>query len=258
MKPPKAPCVCVTVLSVFCGVSYTSEASAAIEGTNAALDANGRSLYIPLTHDASGTLGEADTALVADSAVLRHDGDTTRGWTSFVLDFDLTDALAPDERVSPAWAVLTLTVDDLDFQVDADGGVELRESLTMSFLPHGTGSPDGADLRIDESNFMDFLLMPAGFDGTDDRTLCYRISLEADMGLTDEDFAAINRDRRFGIFLQFEADAVSRRSGRICISNTAESFRNTFGATATPEPSTLLVLFAGAVPLILRRWRRSR
>jgi hypothetical protein len=235
-----------------------------VVGANTVLDAHGGQFYIPLKSSTSGTLGDDipgppsgdKVGLQADSLTLYNNGQTSSGFVSFVLSFNLgCEDLCCDS------ATLSLTFNDLDFKpynVDS-GHFSFRESLELSLLLDATDSlPATPDLTIDDSNYGNWY--PGGPPGgeTNNTVVTYVLDLKDDLGMTPADCAAINADHEFGLYLTFRTDITHLR--RHCsgdtITNTRESMTNSLDP-CVPEPATFLIVGAGALLLLLRKKKNA-
>jgi hypothetical protein len=254
----------MTAVSIL-GLTLTAGADTVI-GTNSVLDAHGGNFYIPLKSSTSGTLGDSipgppsgdHVGLQSDSVTLYNNNETSSGFVSFVLSFDLSGALGPGEEVCCDSLDLTLVFDDIDFKPYNEGWFNFRELLEITFLRDATDAPGAADLVLDSTNYG--LYADGGFVETNNQMVTYHLNLADDLGMTAEDCADINADGEFGLFFKFSTQLVHLRNSCCCgdkICNTIEGMSNSLEFCTVPEPSTAAGLMFGFSTLMLLLKRRK-
>jgi len=224
-----------------------------VVGTNSVLTPAGGNVYIPLTPGASGVLGVAGVGLSSDTANLTGVGDTSAGFVSFVLAFDISGHLGPGEFIDPIQADLTLTFGDMDFKPASIGPATLQETMSLTFLRDATDAPGAVDLLVDNTNYGSY--RPDGFGETNNTTASYLVNLMLDLGVSGPDFADINTDKEFGLLVTLASNLTMNQAGSTSITNTTENSGNSFGFVAIPEPATVALLGLGGVVALLRRRR---
>ncbi len=239
---------------------------ALVTGTNAALDAAGGDLFIPLTDGASGTLGDPlgggkHVGLDPDTMRLNMPHPDSSGFVRVVLEFDLSGILSePLDVLDPAGpADLVFTLEDVDFKPQTVVGrkrtVELAETMELWFLDDAGDAPGATpDLVIDAGNYLSYRLSPSG-DETADLSAVYAVGL-ADLGVLD--LSGINADREFGLLVELTSSSTSTGTPAETFVNSADGLRAdfVFETALVPEPATLALMALGGLAMALGRRRR--
>lgn len=262
MNTLKATAVTLVLALVMCSPALANPAV----GTNPFLpnDGTAGSIYIPLKDlspfNTSGDLGDLrpdgkQVGLDPDSVVLSGLGDTSSGWVDIELAFDITADRNPLEPIITG-GLLALTFHDLDFVEVGTSAFTFSEWLEISYLlDPGDGSSVGTTVRIDGSNYTDFLENPVPPPSTSNTTLTYFVNLKTDLGLSDADLLELSGDNSFGLVLRLGTQLEHLRDRNNTIRNSAEAIStNDFVLfTEVPEPTTLVMLAMGSVALLRRR-----
>jgi len=223
-----------------------------VYGSNGLLPANG-SIYIPITPESSGILGDGGTVgLKADKATLTGHGDSSEGSVAFIVTFPIS--LEEGTWMSPIGSTLALRFVDLDFIPMAVGKFLYSEQLALQFLDPAM-NPIGNLLVMDDSNYDDHLTAPVA---KTDKTVCnYEFSLFTDFGLTEAQGKQISQNQSvIRLLATFGGRVEYAGYGSGTVFNTVENLQESAMVLAVAEPATLALLTVGGVGLLARRRRR--
>ncbi len=242
---------------LFVGQAFASPAT----GTNPHIPADGK-IYIPLTPATSGMLGVGTIGLVGDSVTLSGIGDTTEGWVSFEMSFDVSAEVDPagEDIVS---AIFQVRFRDLDLNPVVTSSMKYQEFLAISFVQDAGGPmPLVPDLILDETNYG--LYRGDGFGPTNNVTVLYEFEENrfgtGPLGVTGAEFDNLQADGEFGLWVTLSSKMEHLRERTDTFRNTSETIQeNDFVfVQEIPEPGTIVLLASGAAVALLRRRRRCR
>lgn len=239
----------------------------------------GADIYIPITPETSGMLGELVgmapyqhiVGLDPDSITLSAADNTTSGYVSLIADFDLSGDLAGGMIIDPNSDLpLGLVFADLDFNpVSQLGGqVVFREWLDLLLVDADGVAIAGANqLTIDSANYLNFrqdvdgsgqqIVETDNVIGTYEMTLA---SMFAGDNAARSDFIdLLNEEQTLGLKLTFHAEIDYFGSGRVRFNNSPENMDDaSLVFSVAPEPGTICLLLFGGVGLGFKARRNLR
>jgi hypothetical protein len=223
-------------------------------GVNDTLNATGGWLYVPLKARTSGELGDGGRIGLFSDAVTMGTGQRSAGAVNFTWGFDLSDEFGAT-AIDPDTAQLVLMFRDMDFRPINVNGLIYAETLGLEFLRDAADAAAGPDLVLDDTNYGNY--RADGFGATKRTDVTYTFHLRDDLGLTPEDFDALNVDKEFGMSLTIGSTMAYRGAGTITFTNTREQIDpGQFAAFGVPEPLTMATMATGMGLLWLRRRTR--
>ncbi len=217
--------------------AVSSSAVAGISGGNPELDASGGKLYVPMTPGNSGQLGDQGAVGGVGQArekIKLTQGQETEGAVSFLLNFDLSGQVAPDQDILSDSASLILRMQDMDFKPIQAAGAELYEWMSLTLVPNvgdetavtANALGDGGGFVIDGANYGDY--RDDGFGATNNSLSIYTLSLVDDLGVTDDQLAAIEQDMEFSLLVTIGSHITRTSRGGGTYRSTSESLANSF------------------------------
>ena len=257
-KPLVLLALCLVVV-VAC--TNASVQAGIVHGFNPVLSGSGGRLFISMAPETSGTLGDLIVGgpdkfgLQTEEVKLDGFGDTSEGWIRFPVQFDMSG-----QGLENIPTDLELRVDDLDFFPSLIGSKIIHtEVMELTFLRNfsdfSSVDPNAApDLLIDISSYMSFRTGPAGI-ATNNVDATYEVSFVNDLGITDDDIAAVRLDNEFAILVKVKTTLESITSGKTTLSNTDEGI-DFWSFSVAPEPGTMVMLILGGLGVLARRRRR--
>jgi len=265
-----------SLLLMLSGICSSQAVANPATGYNAEL-ADDPNVFIPLQCDNSGTLGDLldggpkEIGRVRDSVTFLAgtSGDTSCGWLDFVINFDISSEITPENPLLTG-GTLAMIFRDLDFKpVNFSDRIGFSEVMRLQIYLEG--NPLGDMLTIDESNYdsPDFnaTLLPSETPGgpdfdTDGALVRYEFDLgtpsPSGLGLSSPEFALISAAKSFDLFVELEACVTHLRDARDTFRNSSEMIdpSSDFQFEAVPEPGTLALITAGGLLVGFRRKRR--
>ena len=233
-------------------------------GTNDVLDnETGGDLFIPFQSGYSGVLGDLigggpeRVGVQADTVCLSSLNTTSSGDVTFEFVFDITADLGVFPQMDRNTTRLLLTFDDIDFHTDVYSVYTLNEILTLEFRADPGGPGSGTPLTINDTNYHVYSGMAPGHQ-TDNVQVTYEVNLKNDLGIAEADFLDMESDKDFALLVRFDS-ALQFTGGFLdysCPTNSDEAIGSRFTLVGVPEPTTVVLLAAGALALIRRRNRR--
>jgi len=252
----------IIALAVLAALPAGEARAEMIIGTHDVLDAHDGQLYIPLCAQTSGELGEPTSQDPARLVGCRCDtlklcsGECTSGDVSFILLFELAESLSPNQMIEPDSACVLLELGDLDFKKTVESQHQTWETMTLAFLgiEDDPEDPYLTVLELDESNYG--LYRDDGFGPTNNQVVTYTIRLKDDLGVTDEQFAAIAAEGGFGMLVTME-NHIMRTATSAWYRNSPERLGNNFqfAQVEVPEPGMVALVAIGGVIFLQRRRR---
>lgn len=267
-------------------LAQTALGAISVSGYNEFLqDAEGKA-YIPMKPATSGMLGESlgtrEVGEKPDTITLNQKGASSMGSLSYELFFDLLDNTSPSgepvlyapENVDVSTMDLFLDLVDIDFLPVTGAGRIYLEMMTLTLsgigeCPYYTDGP-APSLTIDMNNYTDF--GPDGLTETNNAAVTYRINMQDDLGLSQDDFDQILDSMTFSLMVTVSSYTERTAPGSGTYVNTLEYLGDYSAGTedngfsgpdgipvnallfdVIPEPMTLALLGAGSIVLLRRR-----
>ncbi|MBN2272675.1 MAG: PEP-CTERM sorting domain-containing protein [Sedimentisphaerales bacterium] len=243
--------------------------AAVVTGQNSILQSAGNNVYIPITANASGELGDlwpvgtGTVGLTVETGVNVPALGYTEGSLAFALSFDISSEIPSGQEMKLPDSKIYLDFSDIDF-VLVNSGVNVTHYETLSIWllldaisPTAPSGP--ADLVINSTNYSNYREDGIIGGSTNKTPITYELELPGDLGLTQGDLDGnINVDYEFGIWLEFTSRLTNSGTS---ISrgwyNTLEEVSDSmvFGVGEIPEPATVCLLAIGGSLVLLRRRR---
>ncbi len=250
-----------------------SAGAATVYGTSDLFNGN---IYIPLTQEASGSLGDhtpggSPIGLVSDRCTLTTQYPTSSGYVSLMVDFDISDDLQPGESVGyDSDMSMWINFEDLDFNPVENRKRIYKEWVDIELLNELGERIAGADtFTLDEASYLTYRQDIVGGQpdvATDNVAATYGDILIRDIFFSGntagwESFVdSLNKTNEFGMLLTFNSELEMKGGRRLILTNSIEQLDSSqiIIENVAPEPASLSMLALGGLSMLARRKKRRQ
>lgn len=252
-----------------------SAGAVSVEGVYNPYDLVDGNIYIPLSENSSGVLGEelpdgSFVGLGADKVKLTTQYPTSSGYVDLMVDFDISGELAPGEFIAyDSDMSMWINFDDLDFKTHETTVRKWNEWLEIVLYDDLGELVVGADvLVLDESTYMTYRQDFVGDEKVTETNNVYatygEISIHdvffgSDTASWNRFVDSLNETSEFKMLLTFHTEIELTRRKSLMLTNAIEQLDSSqiLIENIAPEPGTLSMLALGGLAMLARRKKRE-